>query len=226
MLSKTKCRLGANRETSLWKDDPLNFYSLITASKWTSCNAEWQNKIRSLCLNTVAGYSEEALSILWAYHSYAYQYLLALVALISRWIQNFRRTAGLTSSAFPDWSIEQSVSVSFLGQLQTGCKWLRTKYTKIHLSTEWDRFFPENWTDFLFQELPEEIQSKILYVSSVINEYSLRGRDVHSTPSWHKWSDFEYRPWCLAIVVRKPPGRFQWKERLKRPCSRLFKTLK
>ena len=130
MLNKTKCRLGANRETSLWKDDPLNFDSLITASKWTSCNAEWQNKISSLCLNTVAGYSEEAPSILCVYHSYAYQYLLALVALISRWIQNFRRTAGLTSSAFHDWSIEQSVSVpTFLGQLQTGCKWLRTKYT-------------------------------------------------------------------------------------------------
>ena len=27
------------------------------------------------------------------------------------------------------------------------------------------------------------------------------------TPSWHKWSDFEYRPWCLAIVVRTPPAR-------------------
>ena len=66
-------------------------------------------------------------------------------------------------------------------------------------------FFPENWTDFPFQELPEEIQSKIVYIYSVINEYSLRSRDVHSTPSWHKWSDFEYRPWCLAIVVRTPP---------------------
>ena len=32
MLSKTKCRLGANRETSLEKDDPLNFDSLFTAS--------------------------------------------------------------------------------------------------------------------------------------------------------------------------------------------------
>ena len=71
MFSKTKCRLRANRETSPWKDDPLNFDSLITASKWTSCNAEWQNKISSLCLNTVAGYSEEAPSILWVYHSYA-----------------------------------------------------------------------------------------------------------------------------------------------------------
>ena len=168
-------------------------------------------QISSLCLNTVAGYSEEAPSILWAYHSYAYQYLLALVALISRWIQNFRRTAGLTSSAFHDWSIEQSVSVqTFLGQLQTGCKWLRTKYTRIHLSTEWDRFFPENWTDVLFQELPEEIQSKIVYIYSVINEYSPRSRDVHSTPSWHKWSDFEYRPWCLAIVVRTPSALHRW----------------
>ena len=94
MLSKTKCRLGANRETSPWKDDPLNFDSLITASKWTSCNAEWQNKISSLCLNTVAGYSEEAPSILWVYHSYAHQYLLALVALISRWIQKCSANRG------------------------------------------------------------------------------------------------------------------------------------
>ena len=27
-------------------------------------------------------------------------------------------------------------------------------------------FFPENWTDFLFQELPKEIQSKIVYIYS------------------------------------------------------------
>ena len=40
----------------------------------------------------------------------------------------------------------------------------------------------------------------------LVNEYSLRSRDFHSTPSWHKWSDFEYRPWCFAIVVRTPPG--------------------
>ena len=40
------------------------------------------------------GYSEEAPTILGVYHhSYVYQYLLTLVALISRWIQNFRRTA-------------------------------------------------------------------------------------------------------------------------------------
>ena len=84
---------------------------------------------------------------------------------ISRWIQNFRRSAGLTSSAFHDWSIEQSVSVpTFLGQLQTGCQWLRTKYTRMQLSTDLPCFFPENWTDFLFQELPEEIESKIVYI--------------------------------------------------------------
>ena len=98
----------------------------------------------------------------------------------------------------------------FSRSVATGCKWLRTKYTRIHLSTEWDRFFPENWTDVLFQELPEEIQSKIVYIYSVINEYSPRSRDVHSTPSWHKWSDFEYRPWCLAIVVRTPSALHRW----------------
>ena len=94
-----------------------SFDSLVTASKWASYNAEWQNKISSLCLKTVTGYSEEAPSILWVYHSYAYQYPLALVALIF---------------------------------------------------FQWDCFFPENWTDFLFQELAEEIQSKIVYIYSII----------------------------------------------------------
>ena len=39
-------------------------------------------------------------------------------------------------------------------------------------------FFPENSTDFVFQKVPEAIQSKIVYFYSVINE--LRSRDVHS----------------------------------------------
>ena len=196
MLSKTKCRLGANRETSLWKDDPLNFDSLITASKWTSCNAEWQNKISSLCLNTAAGYSEEAPSILWVYHSYAYQYFLALVALISRWIQNFRRTAGLTFSAFHDWSIEQSFSVpTFLGQLQQDASDYEQNTPEYSYQRNETVFFHENSTDFVFQKLPEEIQRKIVYFCSVINEYSLRSRDVHSTPSWHKWSRPRNDPW-------------------------------
>ena len=159
----------------------------------------------------MAGYSEESPRILWVYHSYAYQYLLALVALISRWIQNFRRTAGLTFSAFHDWSIEQSVFVqTFLGQLQQDA----SDYEQNTLEYPYKRnetvFLPENSTDFVSQKLPEEIENGILYFCSVVNEYSLRSRDVHSTPSWHRRSDFEYRPWCLAIVVRTPPVPFQW----------------
>ena len=77
-------------------------------------------------------------------------------------------------------------------------------------------FLPENWTDFFFHELPKEIQSKIVYIYSVIDEYSLRSRDVHSTPSWPNWSDFEYRLWCLAIVVRTPPARHRKCERFRR----------
>ena len=117
MLSKTKCRLPANRETSPWKDDPLNFDSLITASKWTSCNAEWQNKICSLCLNTVAGYSEEAPSILWVYHSYAHQYLLALVALISRWIQKFSANRGSYLGLPPVLFMIEALNKAFLCRL-------------------------------------------------------------------------------------------------------------
>ena len=83
---------------------------------------------------------------------------------------------------------------------------ITNKIHQIHLSTEWDRCnFPEISTDFVFQNLPEEIQSKIIYFYSVINEYSLHSWDVHFVPSWHKWSGFEYRPWCLVIVVRAPP---------------------
>ena len=44
-------------------------------------------------------------------------------------------------------------------------------------------FFLENSTGFVFRKLPDEIQSKIVYFYSVINEYSLRSRDVYSTPS-------------------------------------------
>ena len=58
-------------------------------------------------------------------------------------------------------------------------------------------FFPENSTDFVYQKLPEEIQSKIVYFFSVINERH-SAVEIHSTSScWQKWSDFEYGPWCL-----------------------------
>ena len=159
----------------------------------------------------MAWYSEEAPSTLWVYHGYAYQYLLALVALISRWIQNFRWAAGLTFGAFHDWSIEQSVSeqtflTAFLGQLQQDLSDYEQSTPEYTYQRNETVFFPENSTDFVFQKLLEEIQSQIVYFCSVINEYSLRSRDVHSTPSWHKWSDFEYGPWFLAIVVRTPPA--------------------
>ena len=86
--------------------------------------------------------------------------ILALVALISRRIQNFRRTAGLTFSAFHDWSIEQSVSVQTSDYEQN----------TLEYTYQWNEtvFFPENSTDFVFQKLPEEIQSKIVYFCSVI----------------------------------------------------------
>ena len=91
---------------------------------------------------------------------------------------------------------------TFLSQLQQDA----SDYEQNTLEYTYQRtetvFFPENLTDFVFQKLSEEIQSKIVYFCSVINEYSLRNQDVHSTLSWHEWSDFEYRPWCLAIVVR------------------------
>ena len=179
--------------------------------------AEWQKKVSLLCLNTVAGYSEEAPSILGVYyHSYAYHYFLALVELISRWIQIFGEPRVFTFCAFHNWSIEQSDSVStFLGPLQTGCKWLRTKHTTIHSSTEWDGFFPWEFDRLCFSKASGRDSKQIVYFYSVIDEYLLRSRGLYSTPSWHKWSDFEYRPWCLAIIVRTLPGLSEWNRRIK-----------
>ena len=214
-VKQKEMQTWCQQRTKSLKRSPPQLLLLYLASKNL---AEWQKKVSLLCLNTVAGYSEEAPSILGVYyHSYAYHYFLALVELISRWIQIFGEPRVFTFCAFHNWSIEQSDSVpTFLGPLQTGCKWLRTKHTTIHSSTEWDGFFPWEFDRlYVFQKLPEEIQSKIVYFYSVIDEYSPRSRGVYSTPSWHKWSDFEYRPWCLAILVRTPPGLSVWNRRLK-----------
>ena len=67
---------------------------------------------------------------------------------------------------------------TFLGQVQSGCKWLRTKYTRIHLPTEWDCFFAWEFDRLCFSKASGKIQSTIVYFYSVINEYhSLCSRD-------------------------------------------------
>ena len=106
MLNKTKCRLGANRE-ALEKMTPST--SHIIPNKWTSQLQCWMTNESKLtvCKNRGRVFWRSSYSILWVYRSYAYHYLLALVALISRWIQNFGETVGLTFSAFHDWSSEQ-----------------------------------------------------------------------------------------------------------------------
>ena len=107
-----------------------------------------------------------------------------------------RRTYLHCFSWLKHWSVP-----TFLGQMQTGCKWYTyQRNDTVFFSWEFDRV--------CFQKFPKENQSKIVYFYSVINEYSLSSRGVRSTPSWHKWSDFKYRPWCLAIVVRTPPDLF------------------
>ena len=76
---------------------------------------------------------------------------------------------------------------TFLGQLQQDASDYKQNTPEYTYQRNETVFFPENSTDFVFQKLPEEIQSKIVYFWSVINEYSLRSQDVQSTPSWHKW---------------------------------------
>ena len=70
-----------------------------------------------------------------------------------------------------------------VADLQIGCKWLPTKYTEYTYQRNETVVFPEISTDFVFQNLPEEIQSKIIYFYSVINKYSLHSWDVHFVPS-------------------------------------------
>ena len=97
-VKQKEMQTWCQQTTKSLKRSPPQLLLLYLASKHL---AEWQKKVSLLCLNTVAGYSEEAPSILGVYyHSYVYHYLLALVELISRWIQNFRRTEGLYLPCF------------------------------------------------------------------------------------------------------------------------------
>ena len=178
--------------------------SLIIPSRWTSCWMTKESKLTVFKYNcTVAGYSEEPSPILGVYyHSYGYQYLLAIVALISLWIQNFRRTAGLTFSSFNDWSIEQSDSVP---TFSISCKQDASdneQNTPEYTYQRNETVFSLRIRDFVFQMLPEEIQSKIVHFYDVINEYSLRSRDTLHAILLIQMIRFWIRPWCLAIVVR------------------------
>ena len=163
---QTSCQ-QRNKSLKRW---PLNFDSLITASKWTSCNAEWQNKISSLCLNTAAGYSEEAPSILWVNHSYAYQYLLALVALISRWIQNFRRTAGLVRVLPPVLFMIEALNKGFLCRLfSVSCKQDASDYEQNTPEYTYQRIDPvfslRIGQAFFFKSFRKRFKAK-LYIST------------------------------------------------------------
>ena len=161
MLNKTKCRLGANRE-ALEKMTPST--SLIIPNKWTSQLQCWMTNESKLtvCKNRGRVFWRSSYSILWVYRSNAYHYLLALVALISRWIQNFGETVGLTFSAFHDWSSEQFKA--FLCRLRSVANRMQVITNKIHHNTLINGMR-------LFLQRIRQIQSKIVYFYSVINEY-------------------------------------------------------
>ena len=140
------------------------------------------------------------------YQSYA---VPRKAALIWHWNQNFPRTAGLTFNAFHDWNIEQIDSVpTFVHQMQAGCELITSK---IHLSTEWDRFFWEfDRLFFLKVSGRESKQSRLFSTGYLTNTliHSTFEMFTPSTPSWHKWSDSEHRPWCLVILS----VNIQWNE--------------
>ena len=76
-------------------------------------------------------------------------------------------------------------------------------------------FFPWEFDRLCFSKGSRSDSKQIVYFYSVINDSLTNSADVHSAPSWrHKWSDFEHRPWCLAIVVPTPPVR-QWSSSLR-----------
>ena len=89
---QTRCQ----QKTKPLKNDPLNF------SYYTEKMNILLNKKRKDGVYTLFSFRE------------------ALVALISRWNQNFRRTVGPTFSAFHDWSIDLCRLFSVKGAI---CKW-------------------------------------------------------------------------------------------------------
>ena len=156
--------------------------SLIIPSKWTSCNAEWHKKESLLCLNTVNGRG----LVFWRSSPYfmSISRLCISVPLSTSWTDftvnsNFsanRRPYLQCFSWLKHWTKRFCADFS---------RWVVNRMqvitNKIHQNTLIKGiriFFPENSTDFVFQKLPEEIQSKIVYFYSVINEYSLRSRDM------------------------------------------------
>ena len=79
-------------------------------------------------------------------------------------------------------------------------------------------FFPDNSIMF-FQTSLEENKGKSLISIAYLTNIRLHSRflgdvdDVHYTPSCHKWSDFDHRPWCLATPVRTLPNSNRGTER-------------
>ena len=177
MLNKRKCTHGANRKLSPWKDAPLSPF------KWTSC---WMTKesmltvfkyrgrifwrsshcfriilsqlsyqyllalvaLISRWILTVAGYSKEAPTVLGLHHTNAYQYLLALVALWNFTVKFHGefKIFGEPRVSPPVLFMIEALNKAILCHLfSVSCKhdaikWLRTKYSRIHLQTEWDFF--------------------------------------------------------------------------------------
>ena len=155
---KTKCRLGSNRELSPWKDDPST--SLIIPSKWTSCNAEWHKKESLLCLNTVNGRG----LVFWR----SSQYFMSISRLcisvpLSTSCTDFTVNSKFSANRWSylrcfswlkHWTKRFCADFShcFSRSVATGFKWLRTKYTGIHLSTEWDCLFPWKFDRLCFSK--------------------------------------------------------------------------
>ena len=117
--------------------------SLSIPSKWTSCNAEWQKKVSLLCLKYRG-------LVFWR----SSQCFMSISQLCISVPLSTSCTDFTVNSKFPAnrWSYFQCFSrlkhwtklfcADFSRSVATGCKWLRTKYTRIQLSTEWDCLFP------------------------------------------------------------------------------------
>ena len=130
-------------------------------------------------------------------------------ALMWRWSQNFPRTAGLTFHAFHDWNIEQIDSVpTFVHQMQAGCELITSKITLINGMRP---FFLRIRQTLCLKSLRNRIKAKSLISTGYLTNtliHSTFEMFTPSTPSWHKWSDSEHRPWCLVILS----VNIQWNE--------------
>ena len=141
------------------------------------------------------------------YQSYA---VPRKAVLIWRWNQNFRRTAGLNYLQCFSW-LKHWTNRFCADFCPSDASRIRVGYEQNTLINGMRLFFLRIRQTLFLKSFRKTIKAK-----SFISTAYLTNTLIHSTvemftpptPPWHKWSDPEHRPWCLAILS----VNVQWNE--------------